>query len=100
MRTYWLPRHLVQGTAMVAVVPGVLTSAASHLAAGHVPLGLAAAATGGALCGAALGARAGLQLSEDELRALYMASLVVLGGRSVVGALQNVASLARRRRGG
>ena len=44
----------------------------------------------------AQGANFALSVSEQRLRELFMLSLVVLGGRSFVGALRNSANLARR----
>lgn len=85
-----LPHHLVQGTAMASVVPGILASGAAHLVAGNVPYKLAAAVAVGSSAGATVGARGALNLDETSLRDLYMASLVVLGGRSVVAAAMNV----------
>ena len=92
------PHHLVQGTAMVAVVPSILASAGSHLAAGNVPVAVAACASVGAIAGASLGAQLGLSLSEDRLRELYMLSLLVLGGRSAIGAARNISRLYAKSR--
>ena len=44
----------------------------------------------------AQGANFALSVPEQRLRELFMLSLVVLGGRSFVGALRNSANLARR----
>ena len=91
-----LPHHLVQGTAQLSVAPSAITSAVSRL---HVvPAATAAAVSAGAMGGAALGASIALRTSEERLRALYMLSLVVLGGRSVVAAAHNLRSILARRR--
>ena len=92
-----LPHHLVQGTAMAAVVPGILASGAAHAAAGNVPVRLAAAVAVGSGAGAAAGASAALGLDEATLRDCYMGSLVLLGGRSVYGAARNVQAMLRAR---
>ena len=92
------PHHLVQGTAMVAVVPSILASAGSHVAAGNLPIAVAACASVGAITGASLGAQLGLSLSEDRLRELYMLSLLVLGGRSAIGAARNISKLYAKSR--
>ena len=90
-----LPHHLVQGTAQLAVAPSAITSAVSRL---HVvPAASAAAVTVGAMCGASVGASVALRTSEERLRELYMLSLVVLGGRSVVAAGRNLTSIWQRR---
>lgn len=96
-----MPHHLVQGTAMCSVVPGVVASSLSHLNAGSVSVmscillrisdatlqvKVAASAAVGSTLGAYAGARLALQLSEDDLRSLYCLSLIVLGGRSAFGA--------------
>lgn len=94
-----IPHHLVQGTTMVAVLPAVLTAAVSHALAGHTPLGLAAAVCCGSMVGAQVGAQVALSLTETQLRQLYMASLVLLGGRSVVAAVGNITKLLAKRRG-
>ena len=52
-----LPHHLIQGTAMCAVAPSVLTSALTHMQSGHTPLRVAAAVTAGSVAGAAIGAQ-------------------------------------------
>jgi hypothetical protein len=39
-----------------------------------------------------------LRLSEDQLRTLFVTSLVVLGGRSFFGAIGNVSRLLRAHR--
>ena len=90
-----LPHHLVQGTAMASVAPSVLTSALARAGGGHTPLGVAAAVTCGSVVGSQLGAGVALSLSEENLRALYMVSLVLLGGRSFIAAGKNVATLMR-----
>lgn len=92
-----LPHHLVQGTAMAAVVPGVLAAAASHAASGNVPARLLACVAVGSAAGAAAGAKGALVLSEETLRDLYMASLLLLGGRSLVGAGRDLRALLARR---
>lgn len=91
-----LPHHLIQGTAMCSVAPSVLTSALTHVQSGATPLRVAAAVTAGSVTGVALGAQLALSLPEQRLRELFMASLVVLGGRSFVGALRNSANIIRR----
>eukprot|EP00750_Incisomonas_marina_P008861 INCI15720.2.p1 GENE.INCI15720.2~~INCI15720.2.p1 ORF type:complete len:334 (+),score=53.20 INCI15720.2:33-1034(+) len=88
-----LPHHLVQGTMMVAVLPAVLTSAASLAFGGHTPLLVAAAVCCGSTIGAFAGAEFALQLSEEQLRMLYMASLVILGTRSFVAGIGNIRRL-------
>ena len=52
------------------------------------------------LCGASAGASVALRTSEERLRQLFMLSLVVLGGRSFVGAVGNLRTmwLARLKR--
>ena len=90
-----LPHHLVQGTAVLAVAPSVLTSALSRV---HVvPPATAAAVAVGAMGGAAAGASCALHTPEERLRDLYMLSLVVLGGRSFVRAGHNLKSIWARR---
>ena len=49
-----LPHHLIQGTAMCAVAPSVLTSSLTHVQSGATPLRVAAAVTCGSVTGAAL----------------------------------------------
>jgi uncharacterized membrane protein YfcA len=96
-----LPHHLIQGTAMLSVAPAVVTSAASHAISGATPLGTAAAVAAGAMVGSVAGSSVALALSDEQLRGLYMASLLLLGGRSFVGATRNVSRiLAARRSGG
>ena len=46
----------------------------------------------------ATGAEVALRLSEDQLRTLFVTSLVVLGGRSFFGAIGNVSRLLRAHR--
>lgn len=53
-------------------------------------VGFAAAAAAGSSIGAAGGAHLALQLSEARLRDLYCLSLVVLGGRSALGAAVSI----------
>lgn len=90
-----LPHHLVQGTMLVAVLPAILTSAFSMAVGGHTPIALAAAVCCGSIVGSAAGAQFALYLSESQLRQLYMASLVVLGGRSCIAAIGNISRLSR-----
>eukprot|EP00327_Prymnesium_parvum_P012813 CAMPEP_0184402738 /NCGR_PEP_ID=MMETSP0007-20130409/84125_1 /TAXON_ID=97485 /ORGANISM="Prymnesium parvum, Strain Texoma1" /LENGTH=102 /DNA_ID=CAMNT_0026758657 /DNA_START=1 /DNA_END=309 /DNA_ORIENTATION=+ len=86
-----LPHHLMQGTAVLAVAPSIFTSALSRFHA--VPVVTAAAVTAGAMTGAVIGASVALRIPEDTLRELFMASLVVLGGRSFIRAGHNIKSL-------
>ena len=92
-----LPHHEIQGTAVLAVAPSAMTSAVSRL---HVvPMGPTVAVAAGAMAGAMAGASVALHTSETRLRELYMASLLLLGGRSFVSAGMNIRSLMRVRRG-
>jgi uncharacterized membrane protein YfcA len=43
--------------------------------------------------GSSLGAQVALSLSEEQLRQVYMISLVAIGGRSFVAAIRNAARL-------
>jgi uncharacterized membrane protein YfcA len=90
-----LPHHFAQGTAMISVAPSVITAAASHAMSGHTPLALAACVACGSMVGSTVGAKIALSLDEDQLRTLYMTSLVLLGGRSFVAATRNIARLAK-----
>lgn len=58
-------------------------------------LDLSPAVALGSSVGSYAGAEFALYLSEAQLRQLYMASLVVLGGRSLLGAIGNVRRLSR-----
>ena len=88
----------MQGTAVLAVAPSVLVSALSRLSV--IPVVTTVAVCGGAACGASAGASVALRTSEERLRQLFMLSLVVLGGRSFVGAVGNLRTmwLARLKR--
>ena len=92
-----LPHHLVQGTAVLAVAPSAIVSALSRMSV--IPPATAASVTVGAMGGAVAGASAALRTPEERLRQLYMASLVVLGGRSMWRATQNLRSIWARRGG-
>lgn len=92
-----LPHHYVQGTAICALAPSVIISAVSRIMA--IPLATAAIVCLGASIGGYGGAKAALYLNEEQLRDLYMLSLVVFGGRSIVGASQNIRRILRRRNG-
>ena len=48
------------------------------------------------MCGSGCGAEVALRLDEDTLRNIYMASLVVLGGRSFVSAVSAASRLLRK----
>lgn len=89
-----LPHHVVQGTAVCALIPSILTSAVSRVAS--IPLLTAASVAGGAVVGGALGAQLALQLEQEQLRHLYMASLVVFGSRSIMGASRNIQRLLKK----
>lgn len=78
-------------------VPGIVASATGHLAAGNVPMKLFSCVALGSTTGAACGAHASLNFDEAALRDLFMASLVVLGGRSLYGAGRNVQALLKAR---
>lgn len=84
-----LPHHHVQGTAICAVIPSIVMSAASRIHA--IPISTAAYVAAGAVLGGYWGAKVALEeLTEDQLRHLYMSSLVVFGGRSCFGAARNM----------
>ena len=86
-----LPHHLIQGTAICALVPSIITSALSRIHS--IPLGIAGIVAGGAVVGGFTGAQVALNTSEERLRQLYMLSLVVFGGRSVVAASRNIKNI-------
>jgi uncharacterized membrane protein YfcA len=79
-----------------AQAPSVLCSALTHIQSGATPLRIAASVTAGSVIGAFSGAQLALSLTEQRLRELFMASLVILGGRSFVGALRNSANIAAK----
>jgi uncharacterized membrane protein YfcA len=86
-----LPHHLVQGTAVCALVPSIFTSAISRRKA--IPIGVASIVAVGAIVGGLMGAQVALNTSEERLRQLYMASLVLFGGRSIFAATGNIKTL-------
>jgi uncharacterized membrane protein YfcA len=81
-----LPHHLVQGTMLVAILPAVLTSAFALGAGGHTPFLLTASVCVGSVIGSTAGAYTALKMNEATLRQIYMASLIILGGRSFIAA--------------
>lgn len=92
-----LPHHFVQGTALASTLPSIFTSATSYMMNGHTPLGLAAAVACGSMTGSALGAQLALSMTESQLRQLYMASLVIFGGRSFLSAVGNATRLLAKK---
>mmetsp|Transcript_125 Transcript_125/g.137 ORF Transcript_125/g.137 Transcript_125/m.137 type:complete len:102 (-) Transcript_125:34-339(-) len=92
-----LPHHLVQGTAICSVAPGTVTSAISRI--NVVPLRSAAVVTAAAMAGGFGGAQIALWTPEDRLRYLYMLSLVVLGGQSVLRSTHAIRNILRKRSG-
>ena len=50
------------------------------------------------MTGSALGSRVALALSEEQLRYLFMGSIVLLGGRSFVGATKNIYNIVKARK--
>lgn len=90
-----LTHHYVQGTAVCALVPSILMSATSRLHA--IPIQTAGyVAFGAMVVGGYWGAQSALRLTEDQLRHLYMVSLVVFGGRSAFGAAKNIQRIYRK----
>lgn len=89
-----LPHHFVQGTAMCALVPSILMSAISRIHA--IPLSTAVCVSLGAMGGGYGGAKFALDLSDEQLRYLYMGSLVLFGGRSVIGGFGNIRQIIRQ----
>lgn len=90
-----LPHHDVQGTAVVSLIPSIAMSAASRMAA--VPAPAAACAAVGAFGGGLAGARIALHLPEERLRQLFMGSLCLFGGISMMGAARNMRRIFGRR---
>jgi len=91
-----LPHHYAQGTAVCATIPSILMSAASRMNA--IPLQTAGCVALGAMGGGYGGAKVALSLSENQLRYVYMGSLIIFGGRSVVGAFRNIRRIHRKYR--
>lgn len=89
-----LPHHYVQGTAVCALVPSILVSAASRVHS--IPFQAAVSVAVGAMVGGYGGAQVALSLTEEQLRTVYMTSLIVFGGRSVVGAARNIRNILLR----
>jgi len=83
-----LSHHYVQGTAICALLPSILASASTRLHA--IPVVAASFVALGAMVGAYGGARLALTLDDDDLRHLYMGSLVIFGSRSTLGAVRNI----------
>ncbi|KAL7532530.1 hypothetical protein ACHAWF_004170 [Thalassiosira exigua] len=83
-----LHHHEIQGTAVVALVPAILMSAASRISA--IPPAAAACVAAGAFGGGLGGAKLALGISEDNLRHLFMGSLCFFGGINMMGAARNI----------
>lgn len=92
------PHHLIQGTAMATCLPPVLVSAFTLGFTGHTPLMLATSVAGGSMIGSFAGAQFALTLTDSQLRLVYMTSLVVLGGRSLVASIGNVSRLIKMKK--
>ena len=89
-----LHHHYIQGTAITALLPSIITSAYSRRSAiiPHLPITCCVG------CGAIMGGYVGSyyaihHLNEMQLRNLYMLSLLVFGTRSMMGAYSNLRSL-------
>ena len=80
---------------LLSAAPVVLSSAITLGLGGHTPLGLAAAVCCGSVLGSLAGSSVALGLHESELRQLYMASLVLLGGRAVFASVLNIKRLIK-----
>jgi uncharacterized membrane protein YfcA len=91
-----LPHQYVQGTAICAVIPPILTSALSRR--DMIPMKISAWVGFGAFLGGHVGATMAMHLSEERLRQLYMGFLVLFGGRSFCGAAFNIRNLYRARK--
>ena len=78
---------------MCALIPSILVSAASRIHS--IPFQAAVSVAIGAMLGGYGGAQIALNLTEEQLRHVYMTSLVVFGGRSVVGAGRNIRNILR-----
>jgi len=89
-----LPHHYVQGTAVCALIPSILVSAASRMKV--IPLQTAGCVALGAMVGGYGGATVALDLTEDQLRFLFMGSLALFGGRSTIGAIRNIQRIRSR----
>ena len=83
--------HMVQGTAICSVIPSIMTSASSRIHA--IPLVTSGVVCVGAAVGGSLGAKLALALDDEDLRTLYMVSLVLFGGRSFYGAAKHLRQL-------
>eukprot|EP00547_Thalassionema_nitzschioides_P007475 CAMPEP_0194203706 /NCGR_PEP_ID=MMETSP0156-20130528/3409_1 /TAXON_ID=33649 /ORGANISM="Thalassionema nitzschioides, Strain L26-B" /LENGTH=240 /DNA_ID=CAMNT_0038929507 /DNA_START=130 /DNA_END=852 /DNA_ORIENTATION=- len=90
-----LPHHHVQGTTVCALVPSIIVSAVSRMKA--IPVGTAGLVAAGAMVGSQGGASVSLSLSEERLRQIYMLSLVVFGGRSMIGAIRNIRDMMAKK---
>lgn len=91
-----LPHQYVQGTAICAVIPPILTSTISRI--DMIPLKVSGWVGFGAFLGGHLGAAIAMHLTEEHLRQLYMVFLVLFGGRSFCGAAFNIRNLYRSRK--
>mmetsp|Transcript_41814 Transcript_41814/g.75306 ORF Transcript_41814/g.75306 Transcript_41814/m.75306 type:complete len:301 (+) Transcript_41814:134-1036(+) len=90
-----LSHHYVQGTAVCALIPSILMSAASRVQA--IPLTTAVCVALGAMAGGYGGANAALHLTEEQLRYVYMGSLFLFGGRSAFGAARSIRMICSKR---
>jgi len=89
-----LPHQYVQGTAICAVIPSILTSTISRM--DLIPVKIAGWVGLGALLGGYVGAEIALNLSEEHLRKLYMSCLVLFGARSYYGAFFNIRNIFKK----
>lgn len=91
-----LSHHFVQGTALIALIPSIIFSTATKL---HImPVQTTVLVAFGGIIGGYAGAQFALDLTEEQLRFLYMSSLVLFGGRSMHGAIGNIRTLWFKKR--
>ena len=95
-----LHHHDIQGTAITALIPSIITSAYSRRSAiykipNYIPI--VSCVSLGAIIGSYVGSYFAIhKLNENELRNLYMASLVVFGSRSIYGATSNIKNIIKQ----
>lgn len=91
-----LSHHFVQGTSLIALTPSIIFSTITKL--NIMPIQTTVLVTFGGMVGGYGGAQFALSLTEEQLRFLYMCSLVVFGSRSMHGAIVNVRTLLYRKK--
>ena len=87
-----ITQHVAEGTSLLVIIPTAVVGAYTHWRNGYVAVAMAGSLAAAGIVGALAGSHVALGVSNHTLKILFVAYLLVMGGRMVLPARRRTAA--------